>query len=65
MILLSGQLHFPVTQGLSLIGLIDTGNLYDEDHFDPTRLRTGIGAGIRFADAPRATGPRLWLQTRS
>ena len=29
MILLSGQLRFPVTQGLSLIGFVDTGNLYD------------------------------------
>ena len=48
MILLSGQLRFPVTQGLSLIGFIDTGNLYDQGQFDPTRLRTGIGAGIRF-----------------
>jgi outer membrane protein insertion porin family len=48
MILLSGQLRFPVTQGLSLIGFVDTGNLYDQGQFDPTRLRTGIGAGIRF-----------------
>ena len=48
MILLSGQLRFPVTQGLSLIGFIDMGNLYDQGQFDPTVLRTGIGAGIRF-----------------
>ena len=48
MILLSGQLRFPVTQGLSLVGFVDTGNLYDKDKFDPTRLRTGVGAGIRF-----------------
>ena len=48
MILLSGQLRFPVTQGLSLVGFIDTGNLYDKGDFDPTRLRTGVGAGIRF-----------------
>jgi outer membrane protein insertion porin family len=48
MILLSGQLRFPVTQGLSLVGFIDTGNLYDKGQFDPTRLRTGVGAGIRY-----------------
>jgi outer membrane protein insertion porin family len=47
-LLLSGQLRFPVTAGLSLVGFIDTGNLYDKGDFDPTRLRTGIGAGIRF-----------------
>jgi outer membrane protein insertion porin family len=48
MILLSGQLRFPITQGLSLVGFIDSGNLYDKGQFDPTRLRTGVGAGIRF-----------------
>jgi outer membrane protein insertion porin family len=48
LILLSGQLRFPITQGLSLVGFVDTGNLYDKDQFDPTRLRTGVGAGIRF-----------------
>jgi outer membrane protein insertion porin family len=48
MILMSGQLRFPITQGLSLVGFVDTGNLYDKNEFDPTRLRTGIGAGIRF-----------------
>jgi outer membrane protein insertion porin family len=48
MILLSGQLRFPITQGLSLVGFVDTGNLYDKNDFDPTRLRTGVGAGIRF-----------------
>jgi outer membrane protein insertion porin family len=48
MILLSGQLRLPITQGLSLVGFVDTGNLYDKDQFDPTRLRTGVGAGIRF-----------------
>jgi outer membrane protein insertion porin family len=30
------------------VGFIDTGNLYDKNEFDPTRLRTGVGAGIRF-----------------
>jgi outer membrane protein insertion porin family len=48
LLLLSGQLRFPVTEGLSLVGFIDAGNLYDKGDFDPTRLRTGIGAGIRF-----------------
>jgi outer membrane protein insertion porin family len=48
LVLLSGQLRFPVTQGLSLVGFIDAGNLYDKNEFDPTRLRAGIGAGIRF-----------------
>jgi outer membrane protein insertion porin family len=48
LILLSGQLRFPVTQGLSLVGFIDAGNLYDKNEFDPTILRVGIGAGIRF-----------------
>jgi outer membrane protein insertion porin family len=48
LLLLSGQLRVPVTQGLSLVGFIDTGNLYDKGDFDPTRLRTGVGAGIRF-----------------
>jgi outer membrane protein insertion porin family len=48
LILLSGQLRFPVTEGLSLVAFIDAGNLYDKNDFDPTRLRTGIGAGIRF-----------------
>jgi outer membrane protein insertion porin family len=48
LILLSGQLRFPVTQGLSLVGFIDAGNLYDKNDFDPTILRVGIGAGIRF-----------------
>jgi outer membrane protein insertion porin family len=48
LLLLSGQLRFPVTQGLSLVGFVDTGNLYDKGDFDPTRLRTGVGAGIRF-----------------
>jgi outer membrane protein insertion porin family len=48
LILVSGQLRFPITQGLSLVGFVDTGNLYDKDKFDPTRLRTGVGAGIRF-----------------
>lgn len=48
LVLLSGQLRFPVTQGLSLVGFIDAGNLYDQDDFDPTRLRVGVGAGIRF-----------------
>jgi outer membrane protein insertion porin family len=47
-ILMSAQLRFPITQGLSLIGFIDTGNLYDKGEFDPTRLRAGVGAGIRF-----------------
>jgi outer membrane protein insertion porin family len=47
-ILMSAQLRLPVTQGLSLIGFIDSGNLYDKGEFDPTRLRTGVGAGIRF-----------------
>jgi outer membrane protein insertion porin family len=48
LILLRGQLRFPVTQGLSLVGFIDAGNLYDKNDFDPTILRVGIGAGIRF-----------------
>jgi outer membrane protein insertion porin family len=48
MILLSGQLRFPVTEGLSLVGFVDAGNLYDKNDFDPTRLRVGVGAGIRF-----------------
>jgi outer membrane protein insertion porin family len=48
LILLSGQLRFPVTEGLSLVGFIDAGNLYDKNDFDPTRLRVGVGAGIRF-----------------
>ncbi len=48
LILLSGQLRFPVTQGLSLVAFIDAGNLYDKDDFDPTTLRVGVGAGIRF-----------------
>jgi outer membrane protein insertion porin family len=48
LILLSGQLRFPVTEGLSLVGFIDAGNLYDKNEFDPTRLRVGVGAGIRF-----------------
>jgi outer membrane protein insertion porin family len=48
LILLSGQLRFPITQGLSLVGFIDAGNLYDKNDFDPTRLRVGIGPGIRF-----------------
>jgi outer membrane protein insertion porin family len=48
MILMSGQLRFPVTQGLSLVAFIDTGNLYDKNQFDPTVLRTGVGAGVRF-----------------
>jgi outer membrane protein insertion porin family len=48
LILLSGQLRFPITQGLSLVGFIDAGNLYDKNEFDPTTLRVGIGAGIRF-----------------
>lgn len=48
LLLLSGQVRFPVTQGLSLVGFIDAGNLYDKGDFDPTRLRTGVGAGIRF-----------------
>jgi outer membrane protein insertion porin family len=48
MILLSGQLRFPVTQGLSLVGFVDAGNLYDKNDFDPTTLRVGVGAGIRF-----------------
>jgi outer membrane protein insertion porin family len=47
-ILMSAQLRFPITQGLSLVGFVDTGNLYNKNEFDPTRLRTGIGAGIRF-----------------
>jgi outer membrane protein insertion porin family len=47
-ILMSAQLRFPITQGLSLVGFVDTGNLYDKGDFDPTRLRTGVGAGIRF-----------------
>jgi outer membrane protein insertion porin family len=47
-VLLSGQLRLPVTEGLSLVGFIDTGNLYDKNEFDPTRLRTGVGAGVRF-----------------
>jgi outer membrane protein insertion porin family len=41
-------LRFPVTEGLSLVGFIDAGNLYDKNDFDPTRLRVGVGAGIRF-----------------
>jgi outer membrane protein insertion porin family len=48
LVLLSGQLRFPVTEGLSLVGFIDAGNLYDKNEFDPTRLRVGVGAGIRF-----------------
>jgi outer membrane translocation and assembly module TamA len=48
LVLLSGQLRFPVTQGLSLVGFVDAGNLYDKNDFDPTRLRVGVGAGIRF-----------------
>jgi outer membrane protein insertion porin family len=48
LVLLSGQLRFPVTQGLSLVGFVDAGNLYDKKDFDPTRLRVGVGAGIRF-----------------
>jgi outer membrane protein insertion porin family len=48
LLLLSGQLRFPVTEGLSLVGFIDAGNLYDKNDFDPTRLRVGVGAGIRF-----------------
>jgi outer membrane protein insertion porin family len=48
MVLLSGQLRFPITQGLSLVGFIDAGNLYDKNEFDPTTLRVGVGAGIRF-----------------
>jgi outer membrane protein insertion porin family len=48
LILLSGQLRFPVTQGLSLVGFIDAGNLYDKNEFEPTTLRVGVGAGIRF-----------------
>jgi outer membrane protein insertion porin family len=48
LILLSSQLRFPVTQGLSLVGFIDAGNLYDKNEFDPTTLRVGVGAGIRF-----------------
>jgi outer membrane protein insertion porin family len=48
LLLLSSQVRFPVTEGLSLVGFIDAGNLYDKGEFDPTRLRTGIGAGIRF-----------------
>jgi outer membrane protein insertion porin family len=47
-ILMSAQLRFPITQGLSLVGFVDTGNLYDKGDFDPTRLRTGVGAGVRF-----------------
>jgi outer membrane protein insertion porin family len=48
LILLSTQVRLPVTQGLSLVGFIDAGNLYDKDEFEPTTLRVGIGAGIRF-----------------
>jgi outer membrane protein insertion porin family len=48
LLLLSGQLRFPVTEGLSLVGFVDAGNLYDKNDFDPTTLRVGIGAGIRF-----------------
>jgi outer membrane protein insertion porin family len=48
LILLSGQLRFPVTEGLSLVGFVDAGNLYDKNDFDPTTLRVGVGAGIRF-----------------
>ncbi len=48
LVLLSGQLRFPVTQGLSLVGFIDAGNVYDKGDFDPTRLRVGVGPGIRF-----------------
>jgi outer membrane protein insertion porin family len=48
LVLLTSQLRFPLTQGLSLIGFMDAGNVYDENEFDPTRLRVGVGAGIRF-----------------
>jgi outer membrane protein insertion porin family len=48
LILLSGQLRFPVTEGLSLVAFVDAGNLYDKNDFDPTTLRVGVGAGIRF-----------------
>jgi outer membrane protein insertion porin family len=48
LLLLSGQLRYPLTQGLSLVGFIDAGNVYDEGEFDPLSLRTGVGAGIRF-----------------
>jgi outer membrane protein insertion porin family len=47
-VLLSSQLRFPITSGLSLVGFVDAGNLYDKGEFDPTRLRTGVGGGIRF-----------------
>jgi outer membrane protein insertion porin family len=48
LVLLSGQLRYPVTEGLSLVAFIDAGNLYDKDDFDPTNLRVGVGGGIRF-----------------
>ena len=48
LVLFSSQLRLPVTSGLSLVGFVDTGNLYDKGEFDPTRLRTGVGGGIRF-----------------
>jgi outer membrane protein insertion porin family len=47
-LLLSSQVRVPITTGLSLVGFIDAGNLYDKGEFDPTRLRVGIGPGIRF-----------------
>jgi outer membrane protein insertion porin family len=47
-LLLSSQVRFPITTGLSLVGFIDAGNLYDKGEFDPTRLRVGVGPGIRF-----------------
>src|SRR5919109_2448872 len=48
LVLLSSQVRFPITSGLSLVGFIDAGNLYDKGEFDPTRLRAGVGPGIRF-----------------
>lgn len=48
LLLLSSQLRYPLTQGLNLVGFIDAGNVYDEGDFDPSRLRVGVGAGIRF-----------------
>jgi outer membrane protein insertion porin family len=48
LVLFTSQLRFPITSGLSLVGFIDAGNLYDKGEFDPTRLRVGVGPGIRF-----------------
>jgi outer membrane translocation and assembly module TamA len=49
MLVLNGELRFPVLAGLSAVAFVDAGNVFARvSEFEPTAIRPALGFGLRY-----------------